>query len=136
MLGTTQPLPNRVARVSTAVEGHVLTVLPGAKGKAVVESQRVDAEQVLVQLDDRVLRANGAKLVAGDVELKEQINQAGNAVELARLDTDRLEKLQGPALPRCNLSHASSWTRPASPSRTPSPSRRARRPRRRSPAPS
>src|SRR6516162_5545487 len=96
LLGTTQPLPNRVARISAGVEGNVLAVLPGNKGKAVVEGQRVEAGQIIVRLDDRFLRANRDKLVAGEEELKEQIAQAGNALELARLDMDRLEKLVGP----------------------------------------
>jgi RND family efflux transporter MFP subunit len=96
LLGTTQPLPNRVARISAGVEGNVLAVLPANKGKPVVEGQRVEAGQIIVRLDDRFLRANRDKLVAGEEELKEQIKQAGTAVELARLDIDRLEKLQGP----------------------------------------
>jgi membrane fusion protein (multidrug efflux system) len=96
LLGTTQPLPNRVARISAGVEGYVLAVLPASKGKAVVEGQRVEKDQIIVRLDDRFLRANRAKLVAGEEELKEQINQAGTALELARLDMDRLVKLVGP----------------------------------------
>jgi RND family efflux transporter MFP subunit len=96
LLGTTQPLPNRVARISAGVEGYVLAVLPANKGKAVVEGQRVEAGQIIVRLDDRFLRANRAKLVAGEEELKEQINQAGTALELARLDMGRLKKLVGP----------------------------------------
>jgi RND family efflux transporter MFP subunit len=95
LLGTTQPLPNRVARISAGVEGIVLSVLPAGKGKAVVEGQRVEAGQIIVHLDDRIFRANREKLVAGEAELKEQINQAATAVELARLDMDRLEKLHG-----------------------------------------
>ncbi len=137
LLGTTQPLPNRVARISAAVEGHVLAVLPDSKGKPIVEGQRVEAGQVLVQLDDRVPRANRAKLVAGDAELKELIKQASNAVDLAQIDIDRLEKLQGPAgttsLPlvsRIELDKA----RLAS--GTPSRSTRAFRRKRRSPSPS
>ncbi len=96
LLGTTQPLPNRVARISAGVEGNVLEILPASKGKAVVEGQRVEAGQIIVRLDDRFLKANKDKLVAGEEELKEQVKQANNALELARLDTDRLEKLVGP----------------------------------------
>jgi RND family efflux transporter MFP subunit len=95
LLGTTQPLPNHVAQISAAVGGRVLSVLPVNGGKPIVEGQRIEAEQILVQLDDRVLRASRDKLVAGEAELKEQIAQAANAVELAKLDIDRLERLQG-----------------------------------------
>lgn len=94
LLGTTQPLPNRVARVSAGVEGVVLAVLPASDGKPIVEGQRVEKGKIIVQLDDRILRANRQKLVAGEAELKELSKQASNAVDLARLDIDRLEKLQ------------------------------------------
>jgi RND family efflux transporter MFP subunit len=97
LLGTTQPLLNRVARVSAAVEGHVLAVLPQSSGKRVVEGQHVEAGQILVRLDDRIIRANRDKLVAGKAELKEQIQQASNAVALAQIDIDRLEKLLFPS---------------------------------------
>src|SRR5262245_32085570 len=72
LLGTTQPLPDRVARVSAPVEGHVLSVLGDGKGKTVAEGDRVAAGQVLVRLDDRVARANRDKLAAGLEELDEQ----------------------------------------------------------------
>lgn len=94
LLGTTQPLPNRIAHISAAVGGNVLSVLPDSGGKAVVEGQRLEKGQILVRLDDRVLRANRAKLVAGEAELKELIEQAAHNVELARLDLDRLSRLQ------------------------------------------
>lgn len=94
LLGTTEPLPNHIARVSAAVEGHVLEVLPKSGGKALVEGQRVKTGQVLVRLDDRIPRANKEKLKAGDAELKEQIVQAENVVQLAKLDLERLERLQ------------------------------------------
>ncbi len=94
LLGITQPLPSRVAHVSAAVGGFVLSVLPPDKSGAVVEGQRVKKGQVLVRLDDRVLRANREKLLVSDPELKEQIRQAENLVELARLEVVRLERLQ------------------------------------------
>ncbi len=94
LLGITQPLPSRVAHVSAAVGGFVLSVLPPDKSGAIVEGQRVKKNQVLVRLDDRVLRANREKLLVSDPELKEQIRQAENLVELARLEVDRLERLQ------------------------------------------
>lgn len=94
LLGTTEPLPNHSARVSAAVEGHVLEVLPSKGGKAIVEGQRVEAGQILVRLDDRIPRANRAKLKAGDADLKEQIIQAENVVALAQINLDSLEKLR------------------------------------------
>jgi RND family efflux transporter MFP subunit len=94
LLGTTQPLPSHVAHISAAVGGRVLSVLPSEKDKAIVEGQRIDKGQILVQLDDRVLRASRQKLVAGDAELQEQTRQAEHAVELARIEIDRLDRLQ------------------------------------------
>src|SRR5579875_2663721 len=94
LLGVTQPLPNHVAHISAAVGGYVLSVLPSENGKTVVEGQRVEKGQVLVQLDDRVLRANREKLLVSDPELQEQIKQAGHALELARYEVERLERLQ------------------------------------------
>src|SRR5260370_35222099 len=40
IVGTTQPLPDRAARVTAAVEGHVVSVLEDANGKPFVERQR------------------------------------------------------------------------------------------------
>jgi RND family efflux transporter MFP subunit len=94
LLGITQPLPNHVAHISAAVGGYVLSVLPSDNGKTIVEGQCVEKGQLLVQLDDRVLRANRDKLLVSDPELQEQIKQAGHALELARLEVDRLERLQ------------------------------------------
>lgn len=94
LLGITQPLPNHAAHISAAVGGFVLSVLPSEKGKVVVEGQHVEKGQILVQLDDRVLRANREKLLVSDPELQEQIKQAGHAMELAQIEVDRLERLQ------------------------------------------
>jgi RND family efflux transporter MFP subunit len=94
LLGITQPLPNHSAHISAALGGFVLSVLPADKGKPLVEGQRVEKGQLLVQLDDRVLRANRDKLLVSDPELQEQIKQGENAVEVARLEVTRLEKLQ------------------------------------------
>jgi RND family efflux transporter MFP subunit len=49
---------------------------------------------VIVQLDDRVVRANRAKVLAQIEELKEQGKQADVAQRLAQLDVERLGKLQ------------------------------------------
>src|SRR5438045_5542778 len=76
LFGTTVPLPNQSARVSAAVEGHVLTVLGDRKGSVVIEGQEVKPGQVIVQLDDRVPRANRERLKAGLTDLEEQQKQA------------------------------------------------------------
>jgi RND family efflux transporter MFP subunit len=93
LLGTTQPLPDRVARVSAAVEGHVVSVLGGRDKDAVAEGERVKAGQVVVRLDDRIARANRDKVAAQLIEMDEQKKQAQLAVELAAIEVKRLEGL-------------------------------------------
>jgi RND family efflux transporter MFP subunit len=93
LLGTTQPLPNRSARISATVEGHVLSILGDGKGSVVVEGQQVKAGQVIVRLDDSVLRANGEKLQATLNDVEELQKQAGYALELATIDVIRLKEL-------------------------------------------
>jgi len=92
LLGTTQPVPGRAARVSTAVESRV-AVLGDGNGAGVAEGDRVRAGQVLARLDDRVARANRDKLAATLAELDEQKKQADYAVELADIEVRRLMEL-------------------------------------------
>ncbi|MGH7173252.1 MAG: efflux RND transporter periplasmic adaptor subunit [Gemmataceae bacterium] len=94
LLGITQPLPNRIAHISAALGGYVLSILPTENGKALVEGQRVEKGQVIIRLDDRVLQANRHKLLVADPELQELIKQADHAVELARIEVERLDRLQ------------------------------------------
>src|SRR5579885_969709 len=98
LLGATQPLPNHAARVTAAVEGRVLWLLrdpaAGSEKETRAEGQEVRQGQVIGKLDDRVARANRDKVAAGHEEVKEQLRQAGLAVQTARLDVNRLEKLQ------------------------------------------
>jgi RND family efflux transporter MFP subunit len=89
LLGTTQPLPDRIARVSAAVEGHVHSILESG----VTEGGTVKAGQLIVHLDDRVARANLEKFERQRDELDEQKKQAQIAVELAMLEVTRLEEL-------------------------------------------
>src|SRR5262249_50193650 len=89
LLGTTQPPPDRVGRVSTAVEGRVVSVLGGG----LAEGSRVERGQVLVRLDDCVPRANRGKLAASADDLEEQKKQAKYATELAQIEVKRLENL-------------------------------------------
>ena len=72
LLGGTQPLPQHAARVTAPVEGHVLWVLSDGSGPAVVEGQHVDKGQVIVQLDDRGVRATRDKTRAMLEELQQQ----------------------------------------------------------------
>jgi multidrug efflux pump subunit AcrA (membrane-fusion protein) len=95
LVGTTTPLPDRVARVTAPVEGQVVSVLTGPGGKQVAEGQRIDAGTALVQLDETVIKANLAKLEATVDVLPEEEKLAQYAVDLARLDVERLRKLGG-----------------------------------------
>jgi RND family efflux transporter MFP subunit len=94
LLGATQPLPGRLARVSAAVGGLVVSVPGDGKGKALAEGQQVDRGQVIARLDDRVARANRDQAKAALDEMGEQAKQADYAVSLARIDLDRLEMLK------------------------------------------
>lgn len=94
LLGITQPLPDHVAQISAPVEGHIISLLTSENGQSIVEGQRVEKGQIVVHLDDRVLRANREKLLVSDPELQEQIKQAEHNVELARIEIERLQRLQ------------------------------------------
>jgi RND family efflux transporter MFP subunit len=91
--GTTQPLPQHAARVSAAVEGRVASVLTGEDGKPVHEGQLVHAGDIIVRLDDRIVRANRDKVEAGLKDLEEQRKQAVIAVDLAQIEVKRLQEL-------------------------------------------
>jgi RND family efflux transporter MFP subunit len=93
LLGATQTLPQHSARVTAPVEGHVLWVLSDGNGTAVAEGQEVEKGQVIVQLDDRIIKANRAKTQGMIEDLQAQKRSADSAVQLAQLDRDRLEKL-------------------------------------------
>jgi RND family efflux transporter MFP subunit len=94
LVGTSMPLPDRVARVSSPVEARVRTVLTSADGKPVAEGQHVDKGTVIVQLEDTIIRANLAKLEAGQEVVREEQTQAQLAVELAANEVERLTKLK------------------------------------------
>jgi RND family efflux transporter MFP subunit len=99
ILGTTQPLPDRGARVSAQVEGHVISVLKDATGKPLVEGQRVKKGDVLVQLDSRIAQANRDKVEADQEELRQQVKQAELGVKLAQIEVRRLEELRKEGTP-------------------------------------
>jgi RND family efflux transporter MFP subunit len=94
LVGTTMPLPNRLARVTAPVDGQVVSVLTGADGKPVAEGQRVEQGTVLAQLDDTIPRANLAKLEAAQEVFPEEIRQAQFAIDLASVDVERMRKLK------------------------------------------
>jgi len=114
LLGTTQPLPNCVARISAAVEGRVLSILGDGKGPSLAEGDRVEENQVIVQLDDSVPRAYRDKLAVVLIDLELQYKQAQFALERAEMEVKRLEEMnQGrsgspgpPALPSADLEKA------------------------------
>src|SRR5262245_20189560 len=93
VLGTTQPLPDRAARVTAPIEGRVVSVLTDDQGKPLGEGQPVKKGDVIVRLDDSVAQANLAKVKATLDEGKQEIRQAELAVRLAEIEVHRLEEL-------------------------------------------
>src|SRR5260370_30151139 len=94
IVGTTQPLPDRAARVRAAVEGYVVSVLEDANGKPFVEGQRVKKGDVLVRLDDRIALESRDKVKADLDELEQQVKQAELSVQLAEIEVRSLEDLR------------------------------------------
>jgi RND family efflux transporter MFP subunit len=97
LLGTTQPLPGQVARVSAAVGGPVLSLLRDEKGQPVAEGQEVAKDQVLARLDDFQVRASRDKALASRAELQALVEGAGCAVAQARITLASAEKLYTPS---------------------------------------
>jgi membrane fusion protein, multidrug efflux system len=86
LFGTSRPLVNHEAAISAAVEGRVLAILPQHDGQSVTEGQQIKAGQVIVQLDDRIARANRDKA-------DKQREQAKIAVDLANVELRAAEEL-------------------------------------------
>jgi RND family efflux transporter MFP subunit len=97
LLGTTQPLPGQVARVSAAVAGPVVSLLQDDKGKPVAEGQEVARDQVLARLDDFQVRASREKANSSLGELRALAEAAGGAVAQARITLASAEKLYSPS---------------------------------------
>ncbi len=93
VIGTTQPLPDRAARITAPVEGQVVSVLDGGKGKPLVEGQLIKKGAVIVQLNDSVAKANRDKAAAAHDEVKQHTKQAEVALKLANLELRRLGEL-------------------------------------------
>ena len=99
VIGTTQPLPDRAARVSAAIEGRVVSILGDGTSKPINEGQLVKKGDLLVQLDDRIARATRDKAEADQRDLEQQVVQAGFGVELAAIELRRVEELSKKSVP-------------------------------------
>lgn len=93
LLGTTQALPDHAARITAPVEGRVVSVLRDAQGRPVVEGQPIQEGAVIIQLDDRIARANRDKAEAAQEEMKQQVQQADYAIKLAEIELQSREEL-------------------------------------------
>jgi membrane fusion protein, multidrug efflux system len=90
--GTTQPLPNHAARVAPAIEGRVQSVLPKYDGIQPTEGDRIQAGQVIVQLDDTFAKANLDSARQSLKDLEAQVAAAQLKVETTeRLQTQQVD---------------------------------------------
>jgi RND family efflux transporter MFP subunit len=95
LAGGTQPLLNHTARVSNAVEGRVVDVLPvDENGKRFAEGDWVKKGQLIARLDTQVAQAGQARAEADLKDAQAQIQTARTAVQLATQTLNRLEALQ------------------------------------------
>jgi multidrug efflux pump subunit AcrA (membrane-fusion protein) len=94
LVGTTQPLPDHAARVTSPVEGRVVQILPATGSQAIVEGQRVPKGAVLAQLDTAALLANREKLVAAKSVAVAEKESAEFAVKQAGLEFKRVSELK------------------------------------------
>jgi multidrug efflux pump subunit AcrA (membrane-fusion protein) len=94
LVGSTTPLPDRVARISAPVEGRVVDLLKDKDGKPVIEGQLVERGTLLVQLDPTVVDANLAKATAALGVMAQEEEQAKIAEKLAKVDVDRLSDVK------------------------------------------
>jgi RND family efflux transporter MFP subunit len=116
LVGTTSPLPDRIARVSASLEGRVASILGDSGGKPVIEGQRVEKGTVLVQLDTTIIQMNLEKAEAAQAVLREEEDRARNGVEQAQTDFDRYRKLKDedekqPPKTKSPLVPAADWQR-------------------------
>ncbi|OWK39066.1 efflux RND transporter periplasmic adaptor subunit [Fimbriiglobus ruber] len=94
LVGSTQPLPDHAARVTSPVAGRVLAVLPKNGEKPIVEGQLVEEGEVLVRLDATAIHANLAKAEAAKKVLQAERDVAAVTVKQASLDVKSLEDLK------------------------------------------
>jgi RND family efflux transporter MFP subunit len=79
ILGTTQPLPNHVARITAVIEGQLLSFPKTGDTSVGVEGREVKAGDIIARLDSRLV--------------EERRKQSDTAVRLAELEVNRLETL-------------------------------------------
>jgi membrane fusion protein (multidrug efflux system) len=108
LVGTTAPLPDRIARVSASVEGRVASILGDSNGKPIVEGQRIEKGTVIVQLDETIIQKSLEKAQAAQEGYREEEHRAQNAVEQAQQEFDRFRKLKESNSP---LVPAAEWQR-------------------------
>ena len=94
LVGTTQPLPDHAARVTSPVAGRVLEVLPANGPKPIVEGQVVAEGDVLVRLDATAIAANLAKAEAAKKVLQADREVAAFTVKQAALEVKSLDALK------------------------------------------
>jgi RND family efflux transporter MFP subunit len=94
LVGTAEPLPDHAARVTAPIDGRVLAVLQSAAGRPVAEGQLVKAGDVLVKLDDTMLRVTRDKAVAAKRIVQAEKEAAEFAVKQAELELRRLSDLR------------------------------------------
>jgi RND family efflux transporter MFP subunit len=94
LVGSTEPLPEHAARVTAPVEGRVLSLLTGAAGKPVVEGQLVQAGDILVRLDDTLVRNQLEKAQSARKILLAEKEAADFAIKDAALEVRRLTELK------------------------------------------
>lgn len=79
LLGTVQPLPERGARISARIDGHVLSVLQG-----VAEGDLIEKDTIIAQLDPSIAKANLDKLKALRESAEAEEKPARSDLELAK----------------------------------------------------
>ncbi|HEY2787575.1 MAG TPA: efflux RND transporter periplasmic adaptor subunit [Fimbriiglobus sp.] len=94
LVGTTVPVPEKIARITAPVEGRVISVFDESGKSPIVEGQRIEKGTVLAQLDPTVIRATIDKTEANQDVLKQVEVQAQIAVEQAAGEVERLRKLK------------------------------------------
>jgi RND family efflux transporter MFP subunit len=94
VVGTTLPLPDHAARITAPVEGRVLALLQSAAGKAIAEGQPVAAGDVIVRLDDTILRVTRDKALSAKKVLQAEKEAAEFAVKQAEMEVRRLNDLR------------------------------------------
>jgi RND family efflux transporter MFP subunit len=99
IIGTTQPLPERSARVSAAIEGRVVSLLENSGGKPIAEGDLVQKGQALIRLDDAIARAARDKAEADQRALEQEVEQSRLGVDLAAIEFRRLEELDKKSVP-------------------------------------